>query len=109
MPESAHHPWPLAGARPGEIVVVARWTPADGSHEHIEAALPELVRASLDEPGCLGYQVLRPENGDMVLLERYAHPQALQAHRDSEHFRRIALERIVPRLASRDVVVTTVR
>ncbi|MEV7690293.1 antibiotic biosynthesis monooxygenase family protein [Streptomyces bungoensis] len=106
MPEPTHPTWPLAGARPGEIVVIARWTPADGSREDIETALPELVRASSAEPGCLGYGVLRQDNGDIVLVERYADQEALRAHRESEHFQRIVQAYIVPRLVSRDVTVT---
>ncbi|MFF3890431.1 putative quinol monooxygenase [Streptomyces sp. NPDC001914] len=105
MNEPTHPMWPLAGARAAEIVVVARWTPADGSRERIESSLPELVRESSAEPGCLGYGVLWPENGDIVLVERYVDRNALQAHRDSEHFRRIVQERIVAMLASRDVTV----
>ncbi|MFF7209471.1 putative quinol monooxygenase [Streptomyces sp. NPDC008238] len=102
---------PLDDARPGQIVVIARWTPAPGNHEAVRAALAELVAASRAEPGCLGYQAFRPdgsEEGDIVLVERYADQEALDAHRGSVHFRSLALERIVPLLLDRHVVVTTV-
>ncbi|MFF4648590.1 putative quinol monooxygenase [Streptomyces sp. NPDC001380] len=104
-------PWPLAGARPGEVVVIARWTPSPEGRAQVDAALPGLVGASLAEPGCLGYRAYRPDgdaDGDIVLVERYADRDALEAHRTSAHFREIAVERIVPLLADREVVVTTV-
>jgi quinol monooxygenase YgiN len=103
--------WPLADARTGQIVVIARWSPAPGSRDTIRAALADLVGASRAEPGCLGYQIYRPDGtgeGDIVLVERYADRAALDAHRDSAHFRSLVLERIVPLLADRHAVVTTV-
>jgi quinol monooxygenase YgiN len=104
--------WPLDDARPGEVVVIARWSPRAGESEAIAAMLPELIRGSRAEPGCLGYQIYRPDgaaDGDLVLVERYADQAALDAHRDSAHFRNLVLERIVPLLADRHAVVTTVQ
>jgi quinol monooxygenase YgiN len=43
-----------------------------------------------------------------LLVERYADRAALDAHRASVHFRSLALERIVPLLADREVAVATV-
>ncbi|MFJ4963562.1 putative quinol monooxygenase [Streptomyces sp. NPDC088729] len=99
--------WPLADARPGEIVVIARWTLDPEHRDTVRAALAELIDASRAEPGCLGYQSY-DDHGAIVLIERYAGPDALQAHRDSDHFRRAAQQRIVPLLTERQVVVTTV-
>ncbi|MFB7288639.1 putative quinol monooxygenase [Actinacidiphila glaucinigra] len=111
MDDNPENGWALAGARPGQIVVIARWTPAPGSHEEVRAALAELVGASRAEPGCLGYQAFHPDGpgrGDIVLVERYTDRDALDAHRGSVHFRSLALERIVPLLLDRQAVVTTV-
>lgn len=111
MGDSPASSWPLAGARPGQIVVIARWSPGPGDRETVLGALAELVAASRAEPGCLGYQDFHPEGtdrGDIVLMERYADHQALDAHRDSDHFRSLALERILPLLQDREVVVTIV-
>ncbi|MGW3635477.1 putative quinol monooxygenase [Streptomyces sp. NPDC005122] len=112
MSDTPANIWPLDDARPGEVVVIARWSPRAGESESIAAVLPELIRGSRAEPGCLGYQIYRPDgaaNGDLVLVERYADQTALDAHRDSAHFRDLVLERVVPLLADRHAVVTTVR
>lgn len=111
MDDTPANGWPLTGARPGQIVVIARWTPAPGSHEEIRATLADLVEASRAEPGCLGYRAFHPDGpgrGDIVLIERYTDREALDAHRGSAHFRSLALERIVPLLLDRQAVVTTV-
>ncbi|MGW3243795.1 putative quinol monooxygenase [Streptomyces sp. NPDC001070] len=103
--------WPLADARTGRIVAIARWTPAPGTRDTIRAALPDPVCASRAEPGCLNCQTCQPDGtdeGDIVLVERYADRAALDAHRGSAHFRSLALERIVPLPADRHAVVTTV-
>ncbi|MFC9082735.1 putative quinol monooxygenase [Streptomyces sp. NPDC057062] len=112
MSETPTTIWPLDDARPGEVVVIARWSPSAGRIETIAALLPELIQQSRAEPGCLGYQAYRPDgadNGDFVLVERYADQSALDAHRNSVHFRTLVLERIVPLLADRRAVVTTVQ
>ncbi|MFD3492623.1 putative quinol monooxygenase [Streptomyces sp. NPDC058690] len=111
MSEPAEIDWPLNDARPGQVVVVARWNPGPGSRDIVRAELANLVTASRREPGCLGYQVFHPDgamDGDIVLIERYADREAHDAHRDSPHFQRHALKRIVPLLRDRQVVVTTV-
>ncbi|MEU6578843.1 putative quinol monooxygenase [Streptomyces sp. NPDC046805] len=100
--------WPLADTRSGQIVVIARWRPAAGNHDAIIATIDELITASRAEAGCLGYQAYPAEGGEIVLIERYADRDALEAHRNSEHFQRVALERIVPLLEDRQVVVTTI-
>ncbi|MFD8420832.1 putative quinol monooxygenase [Streptomyces sp. NPDC059466] len=112
MSDAPANIWPLDDARPGEVVVIARWSPGPGENGTIAALLPGLVRESRAEPGCLGYQIYRPDgaaDSDLVLVERYADQAALDAHRDSAHFRTLVLERIVPLLADRHAVVTTVR
>lgn len=100
--------WPLTEARTGEVVVIARWKLAPGHRDEVEAALGELAAASRAEAGCRGYEPYHVGDDEIVILERYADQAAVQTHRDSDHFRRFALERIVPVLADRQVVVTTI-
>ncbi|GAB3978335.1 putative quinol monooxygenase [Plantactinospora veratri] len=88
-----------------ELLVVAHWTIAPGAEEQVRSLLPEFIEASRAEPGCIsfvGYQQL-DDDRTVVLLERYASREAFEAHRDTPHFQRLALEQIVPRLARRVV------
>lgn len=91
------------------IVVVARWTVAASSIAEVRALLPALQRQSLAEPGCLGYEILEssatPEV--MVLIERYRDVAAIDAHRNSVHYRDLVAARIVPLLVQRQVDLLT--
>ena len=105
--EPSAEAWPLTGAVPGQIVVIARWQPTPGGRDRVLSALPALVEASLGEPGCLGYQVLSPGTGDIVIVERYADGEAFEAHRTSLHFQQVVLRDIAPHLHTREVTVCT--
>lgn len=106
LPDGLH--WPLAGARTGQVVVVARWQPGPGTRSAVTAALEHLAVESRAEAGCLGYEAYDGQDGEIILVERYADHAALEAHRSSDHFRRLAVGRIVPLLAHREVVVAVV-
>jgi quinol monooxygenase YgiN len=105
-PDGLH--WPLAGARTGQVVVVAHWQPGSGNRSTVTAALEHLAVESRAEAGCLGYEAYDGPDGEIILVERYADHAALDAHRTSDHFRRLAVGRIVPLLAHREVVVAIV-
>jgi quinol monooxygenase YgiN len=85
------------------VVVIARWTTTVKSVDGVLALVEQLRQRSLEEPGCLGYEVLRnvgaPES--IVLIESYADPSALEAHRRSEHYRELVVERLLPLLTGR--------
>lgn len=88
-----------------DIIVVARW---ETTLEHLPAVLSaatEMRRQSLDEPGCLGYEVFQsPEAAtSLLLLERYRDDQAVAAHRSSSHYATLVAQQIVPLLTSRRV------
>ncbi|WP_030722254.1 putative quinol monooxygenase [Streptomyces sp. NRRL F-2580] len=88
--------------------MVARWQPSPGNRSTVAAALEHLAADSRAEAGCLGYEAYDGLDGETILVERYADHAALDAHRASDPFRRLAVERIVPLLAHREVVVATV-
>ena len=57
----------------------------------------ELRAASLAEPGCLGYEVMRgnaDEPGTFVLYETWRDQAALDEHYDTEHFQRLGVRGI---------------
>ena len=52
--------------------------------------LRELGTASRAEPGCMGYEVVRGEDGTtFVLFEKWRDQAALDAHYAAEHFQRL--------------------
>ncbi|MFD0968344.1 putative quinol monooxygenase [Plantactinospora endophytica] len=88
-----------------ELLVIAHWTIAPGQEETVRGLLPEFLAASNAEPGCIsfvGYQQL-DDARTIVLIERYASREAFEAHRDTPHFKELALDQIVPRLERRVV------
>jgi quinol monooxygenase YgiN len=88
-----------------ELQVIARYTITAGSEDEVLGLLPKQAAASEAEPGCLSFKVYR-ELGDerkVVLLERYVSHEALETHRETEHFKNIILGQVVPRLDSRVV------
>ncbi|GAA1079243.1 putative quinol monooxygenase [Nocardiopsis composta] len=86
-------------------LVLAEYLPEEGRTAEVLALLGELAEASRAEPGNLGYRFHRDaERPDRILIvEHYTDAAAFQAHRDSEHFRRIGAGRILPLLAERTV------
>lgn len=55
----------------------------------VRALLADMAAASLQEPGCLHYQVLQAveETNCLFILENYLDQAALDAHRQSAYYR----------------------
>lgn len=67
--------------------VHASFRVAEGHGDEVREVLDGMVVATRQEPGCLRYDLFEDEEGDLHLVEAYADADALQAHRDSEHYR----------------------
>ena len=89
------------------ITIVARWQPMPESHDEVMHIIGLLRPQSLAEPGCLGYQVFEStdEPRTILILEHYRDAQSLDAHKLSEHYQTLVLERALPLLAERKVEV----
>jgi quinol monooxygenase YgiN/predicted GNAT family acetyltransferase len=90
-----------------ELQVIARYTVTFGNELEVASLLAQLADATRAEPGNLSsatYAKLDDER-DLVLLERYASLDALNAHRASAHYQDLLLGQIVPRLDSRVVEI----
>jgi quinol monooxygenase YgiN len=85
------------------VVLVARWVAKEGEEERVLAVLEQLAPASRAEPGCLHYQPCRDRDDParFLIFEVYADEEAVQAHGESEHFRRLVLDQAVSLLESR--------
>lgn len=88
-----------------ELQAIARYTISAGKEQEVLPLLDELVRASRAEPGNLSFASYRRLDADreIVLLERYASRDAFDAHRETQHFRDLVRDQIIPRLDSRVV------
>ena len=67
----------------------------------------ELRTASLAEPGCLGYEVMRgnaDEPGTFVLYETWRDQAALDEHYGTEHFQRLGVNGIRTFASNRQAV-----
>ena len=86
-----------------ELQVIARYRVREGHLDEVLGLLREMAEASRREPGNLSYVAYQAidDPRDVVLLERYRSPADFAAHRETEHFTRIVLGRIVPLLESR--------
>jgi quinol monooxygenase YgiN len=86
------------------VVLVAAWVGREGEEERIPALLAELRKHTLEEPGCLVYQPCRDRDDPrrFLIFEVYRDDDALQAHSESEHFRRLVLGEAVHLLVSRE-------
>ena len=88
------------------VYTLARWRVREDSVETVVTLLPELIGASRAEPGNLLYRVFwrgGVPDRTLILVEGYVDREALEAHRQSEHFQRIAVARIVTLLEEREV------
>lgn len=64
-----------------------------GTAAEFEAVASQLVAASNTEAGCLSYSLNKAEEADTyVFMERYRDEAAVEAHRKSEHFRKLGRE-----------------
>ena len=77
--------------------------------EHLDDVLQLLeafARLSRKEAGSIDYQYFQnPQDPqDLLILEQYPSEADFQAHLDSDHFRSIARDQIIPRLESRVVM-----
>lgn len=87
------------------IVLVASYTGTPGSGDEIESNLKEMaVEVKNLEPGCAIYHACRSvDNRDFFMLyEHYVDQAALEAHRETPHFKRIIEGVIVPLLEKRE-------
>lgn len=93
------------------ITVIARWRVKQGHLDDVLAHVAGLRPASLDEPGCLDYATFRALDtpDTLLLVERYRDAAALEAHRQSPHYRTFVVERILPLLQDRQVELLQAR
>ena len=85
------------------VVISSKWLVRPGEEKAVAAAAAALVEATRQEPGCLLIQPHRDPGDARVFYfyEQWADQAALDAHCETEHFRRFVLEEGLPRLEVR--------
>jgi quinol monooxygenase YgiN len=72
------------------LVNAVLYTVPEDKADEVTSILRELAAASRAEPGCLGFDVARGEDGTtFVLYEKWRDQTALDAHYATEHFARL--------------------
>ena len=70
--------------------IIARFQPRSGAAAEVERILRGMIAPTRAEPGCQRYDLYRtgnPEAAGYCLIERYADEVAIQAHRESVHYK----------------------
>lgn len=87
--------------------VVVRYTVKPGEVGEVVRLLGEMAVATRTEKACLSYEFFQsPEDpAEIAILERYVDAAGFAAHREYEHFERIGVSQVIPRLASRAIQI----
>ncbi|MCW1925878.1 antibiotic biosynthesis monooxygenase [Luteolibacter arcticus] len=90
--------------------LIVKWKIKEQEIPRVLAMLPELAEKTRNEEGNLSYVIYQNESdpGQLVLHERYADADAVEAHRKSDHYQRIVAAGIIPHLESREVIAVKV-
>lgn len=86
--------------------LIVKWIAKPAEVSRIHALLPELAQRTRGEPGNVFYTVYQSESDPTVFIlhECYDDAEAVERHRHSEHYQRIVVGEINPRLVSREVI-----
>ncbi len=77
------------GRQMSDVVAIATLTPLPGKTDELITAMTTLIeQVHANEEGCLLYAMHRHPDGErLVMVEKYTGPDAVKAHRASEHFK----------------------
>ena len=78
------------------IVLAVTWMARDGHADEVTKIFRTLETESRKEPGCLMYIVHRhrTDNRRFFVYEQYVDDAALEAHRNSQHFQKYAVNEL---------------
>lgn len=70
-----------------DVTVIATFVPKPSRVDDFIALMNSMVVASRAEPGCLRYDFYEDGEGLFYMVEDYADQGAVEAHRETEHYR----------------------
>jgi len=90
-----------------EKELIVKWRIKETETTEILKYLPTLAEKTKNENGNTYYTIYQSESNpnELILHERYKDEEALQAHKDSEHYQEIVVNKIIPYLENREVFV----
>ncbi|UFH57223.1 putative quinol monooxygenase [Spirosoma sp. KNUC1025] len=90
----------------GAITTIAEWLTKDGQLETVLNLLAEVAVKSTEEEGNLFYTAYQnhTDPNTLYLIEGYTDESALAKHRNSDHYKKIVVEKILPLLEARKIV-----
>ena len=91
------------------VTVFAKWKVKDGQIKEVLSLLKTVREESIREKGNLFYKIHQSKSdvNTIILFEGYKTDDAVAEHRASPHFQTLVLEKIVPLLENREVILTT--
>jgi len=90
-----------------EKELIAKWKIRETETPGILKLLEELVEKTRNEPGNISYHIYQSTDNanELFLHERYVDSDAVEVHKNSEHYQQIVLGKIIPHLETREVTL----
>jgi len=90
-----------------EKELIVKWKIRESETARILELLPTLAENSKKEKGNLFYAIYQSENdpNELILHERYSDIEAAEAHKNSEHYQKIVVGKIIPHLEIREATI----
>lgn len=98
-----------SGTQKGKFLVIAHYYGKNKQGNNILAYLQQLSQASRKEPTNISYEFYRSctNSDNFVIIEIYNDETSFSIHRQTEHFKKIAVNKIIPLLEKREILSTT--
>ncbi|AZA55021.1 putative quinol monooxygenase [Chryseobacterium sp. G0201] len=89
------------------VYVYAKWQVKEGKLDAVLQIMKEAAQKSAQEEGNLFYKLHQSKSDEntLILFEGYKDESAVEIHRNSEHYRNLVVEQIIPLLENREVIL----
>ena len=90
-----------------EKELIVKWKIKETETAGILALLEELVQKTRNETGNIFYHIYQSADhaNELILHERYMDSDAIESHKNSEHYQQIVLGKIIPQLEVRELTI----
>jgi len=91
------------------VHVIAKWKIQEGNKQTVLKLLKELHSETIKEKGNLFYMVHQSlaDVNTLIIVEGYKNETEQKEHVNSAHFKKFAVEQIIPLLEGREVILAT--